>query len=64
MISDIRELNDDELEVLAGGMDCKWAAIVANIYRASGDILIAAGNVPGAFDAYGHSSGVFEGGCR
>ena len=51
MISDIRELNDDELEVLAGGMDCKWAVIVATIYRASSDILSAAGDTTGAADA-------------
>jgi len=61
MISDIRELNDDELEVLAGGMDCKWAVIVAKIYLASSDILTAAGNEKGAEFALGNASGVLTG---
>jgi len=63
MISDIRELNDDELEVYAGGMDCKWAVIVAKIYVASGDIMGAMGDKTGAADAYGRGGGVLQGAC-
>jgi hypothetical protein len=64
MISDIRELNVDELEVVAGGMDCNWALVVAKIYLASGDIMGAMGDAKGADGAYATGRGVLIGACK
>ena len=63
MISDIRELNVDELEVVAGGMDCNYALIAAKIYVASGDIMGAMGDAKGASSAYGTAHGLLQGAC-
>jgi hypothetical protein len=58
-----RKLNDADLEVVAGGMDCKWALIAAKIYVASGDIMGAMGDAKGASGAYGTASGLLKGAC-
>jgi hypothetical protein len=63
MNTEIRVLNDAELETVSGGMDCKTAQVVAKIYSMTGDILGAAGDRAGAIAFYGRAVGVLEGGC-
>lgn len=63
MNTEIRELNDAELENVSGGMSCKTALVVAQIYSMTGDILNAAGDYAGAVAFYGRAAGVIEGGC-
>lgn len=62
-MNDIRELNDAELEAVSGGMDCKTALIVSDIYATTALALRALGNdMMGNFFA-GKAAGVAEGGC-
>jgi hypothetical protein len=58
----VRELNDAELDVVSGGMDCQSAKIVASVYALTGLALHALGDTKGGewFDAV--SIGVRVGG--
>lgn len=62
-MTDIRALNDSELEAVSGGMDCKTAAAVAKIYDLLAAVLGALGNTGAANIYTGMSIGVVQGGC-
>ena len=64
MISELLELNDAELETVAGGMDCKSAMAVAQVYIITADALGALGNSAGSAVFSGKAQGVLEGGCH
>ena len=62
---DTTHLNDAELEVAAGGMDCQTALGVAAMYMMAGDILKTLGCYDGATQNYYTAGGVLiGGGCR
>jgi len=58
-----RELNDTELEVVAGGMDCQTALNLAGVYTAVSPVLNVAGDSVGAAAAAGTAQGLITGGC-
>ncbi|OJU29073.1 MAG: hypothetical protein BGN91_14045 [Nitrobacter sp. 62-13] len=60
---EMRELNDTDLETVAGGMDCRTAIAVSKIYISVGDILNSLGNSAGAAGFYGQATGVLQGAC-
>jgi bacteriocin-like protein len=43
-MTDIRELSIDELDTVSGGMDCKSAQAVANVYWCTAVALAGLGN--------------------
>lgn len=58
------ELNDAELEAVAGGMDCDTALVVSNIYLTAATALLGLGDLGTAGYFIGKSAGVKEGaGC-
>ena len=63
MSAEIRQLNDTDLEAVAGGMDCRTAVAVSKIYISVGDILNSLGDSTGATNFYGQANGVLQGGC-
>lgn len=64
MISERHELNDGELEAVVGGMDCKSAMAVAQVYIITAEALGAMGNSAGSAPFSGRAQGVLEGGCH
>jgi hypothetical protein len=58
-----RELNDTELEVVAGGLDCTTAANLASVYVAVSQVLLVAGDSQGSAAASGMAKGLLTGGC-
>jgi len=64
MISELRELNDNELDLVAGGMDCKSSMAVAQVYILTAEALGALGNSAGSAAFSGRAQGVLEGGCH
>jgi hypothetical protein len=63
MHTEMRELNDTNLEAVAGGMDCRTAIAISKIYISVGDILNSLGNSAGAAGFYGQANGVLQGAC-
>ena len=63
MNTEIRELNDAELEEVSGGMSCNTALAIAKVYRSFSDTFGILGDYQGqlAFGAMG--LGVASGGC-
>ena len=57
------ELNDDELEVVAGGMDCKTGAALSDFYFGLADCMKAIGNTPLYLLYTGKGSGIVTGAC-
>jgi hypothetical protein len=61
MNNDIRELNTAELDIVAGGLDCKAAAMVAAINENTAKILTQMGNSLGAAYFFGAAHGNMQG---
>jgi hypothetical protein len=60
-----RELNDAEIELVAGGrMDCDTACVLARIYLTAGIALRGLGNEGQAQYFIGNARGVFDGACK
>jgi bacteriocin-like protein len=61
--TEIRELNDAELETVSGGMDCNTAKVVADIHRLTATALEGLGR--GCYAAFfgGKAAGIEQGGC-
>ena len=55
------ELTIDELDIVSGGLDCKSAALVSDIYRVTSIALKGLGNDLGAYMASGQADGVKTG---
>jgi hypothetical protein len=64
MNTDLRELNDVELEGVSGGMTCETARTVARIHNLTAMALGLLGNQQGESYYYGMADGVYAGGCR
>jgi bacteriocin-like protein len=63
MNNDVRELNDDELNEVSGGLDCKSAVAVGQFYMGLSKVMYALGNdIMGAYYG-GKGSGIITGGC-
>ena len=62
---DDRELNDAELEMIAGGkgLDCQAAATVSEINSLTAIALAGLGDVSGSAKFAGEAKGVLVGGC-
>jgi len=63
MISEIRELNDAELEVVAGGMDCAKAQAEARSLEAVGLFLGACGATAQGAVKIAEGAGLVRGAC-
>jgi hypothetical protein len=63
MISKLRELNDTELEVVAGGMDCRSALAASSERVAVGSFLLACGATVEAAASFGEAKGLVNGAC-
>jgi hypothetical protein len=60
-----RELNEAEIELVAGGrMDCDTACVLARIYLTAGIALRGLGNEGQAQYFIGNARGVFDGACK
>ena len=57
------ELNDAELEVIAGGMDCKTGLKVADFYGKMSDCMLQVGNFGLAYYYNGLATGTLQGAC-
>ena len=57
------ELSDEDLRIVAGGMDCATAKAVAGIYASVSTALGALGNTTQAAIYIGKAQGVLQGGC-
>jgi len=58
-----RDLNNDELAAVAGGMDCATAVAIGWIYTTTALALYGLGDKVGAAFFLGKSEGVVQGGC-
>jgi hypothetical protein len=63
MKNEVRELNETELEGVAGGMSCRTAIAIARTYYTAGLALEGLGNTGGANNFYGFGSGVLTASC-
>ena len=59
----VLNLNDDELAVVAGGMDCATAVAIGWICTTTAIALNGLGDTAGASYFLGKSEGVVQGGC-
>lgn len=57
------ELNDAELEAVAGGLDCNAAVAIGWIYTITAMALNALGDKVGAAQFLGKSQGILQGAC-
>jgi hypothetical protein len=57
------ELNDVELEIVSGGMDCKTGTALSNFYYGLADCMKAIGNTPLYLVFTGMGSGIATGAC-
>jgi bacteriocin-like protein len=57
------ELNDAELNEVSGGMDCRSAIAVAQVYVSVAGVLGALGDSAGSAYFSGQAKGVLQGGC-
>jgi hypothetical protein len=59
-----REVNDAELEAVAGGMTCDAAVVLSRIYGAAANVLMGLGHPAMAAALAGQGIGVLQGaGC-
>jgi hypothetical protein len=63
MISDVREVTDTELDVVAGGMNCSSAMVLARINLAAARVAGALGDSVGQGFYLGQAAGLLQGGC-
>ena len=63
MNTEIRELNDAELEAVSGGMSCNTALAVSKVYHTFADTLGILGDKAGSDYMHGKGQGVAIGGC-
>ena len=61
--NEANQLNDAELEVVVGGMDCKTGQALGDFYYGLADCMAAIGNYTLAFKYSGMGQGVKAGAC-
>jgi len=64
MISNIRELNDAELEAVSGGLDCGSAIAVGLIDMCTATALAALGDMTASGRYLGRAEGRVDGACH
>jgi hypothetical protein len=64
MNTEIRELNDAELEAVSGGMTCQTARMVALIHLTTATALYGLGQTAAGDIFLGKAGGVVDGGCK
>ncbi|MDO9459401.1 MAG: hypothetical protein Q7N95_04705 [Alphaproteobacteria bacterium] len=62
-MNDIHEMNDAELQTVAGGMTCEAAHVVASIHRMTAQALTALGQPAQAAYYGGMAIGTVSGAC-
>ena len=63
MNNEVCELNEAELDGVAGGMSCSTAIVIAKFYRSVSTIFYTMGDMGEASYYAGKSGGVVSGGC-